>query len=317
MSLVGGGGAMPAISKSLKAVQAQIVSIKTATVQSDYALLTETVIILDDDPFSVPLTVPTLTTPLPRFARVFVMTFPPQGMVILGTVTEPLPEPAPFVASQAIYPASTTITAADALGATSILLEVVGGGGAGGGAASGAAASGVSSAGSGGGAAGYDRAVIPTAGLTFPLQVNIAAAGTGVSDADGNAGGTTTVIDNNGAGATLVSATGGAAGRRSPSTPATIGPMFAGGLGGTGSTVVGVRGGPGGQSVRITALQSLAGDGGSSQFGGGGVPPNSANTAGGNSVAYGGGGSGARSSNGGGSFAGGNGSAGLVIATFL
>lgn len=147
--------------------------------------------------------------------------------------------------------------------ANAILVEQVGGGGAGGG---GPAAPGdtnhVSAAG-GGGAGAYAVKFIAAPSASY--AVTVGAAGTGVADGNGNAGGDTIF------GTSVVLAKGGSGALRQNvgNTIAT----FPGALGGLATTSIGdfkVSGGNGRRGYRLSGTQGWSGAGGSSRFGKGG-----------------------------------------------
>lgn len=195
-----------------------------------------------------------------------------------------------------VLPSGTAATYTKPVGITSLLVEVLGGGGAGGGAAGGA---GTVASGSGGGAGGYARLWIPSAASTYTYTVGTG--GTGVSGGNGGNGNTTSF------GASL-QATGGTGGLV---MTATSGILFrtgsAGGVGSNGD--INFTGGPGATSLAVNG-NPASGNGGSSHYGGGAVGL-AGTGAGNNASVYGAGGSGSVA--GAANTAGGNGSAGVII----
>ena len=175
-----------------------------------------------------------------------------------------------------------------------VVVELVGSGGAGGGTNN----NNVGAAGGGGG--GYSRKVIPVASLGATETVTVPAGGTGVSDAAGNAGGTTSF-------GTHCTATGGGGGGAE-----------AGGQGGSGGAGSGGDLNIDGDTGSSGSTPGGSGKGGSTLLGGGGRPPatsgNNAGNAGGN---YGGGGSGGQKVGAGADASGGAGKSGIVVITEL
>lgn len=193
-------------------------------------------------------------------------------------------------------PATVKITAAGANTYTApwdmldAEIKVTGGGAAGGGSA--ATGAGQVSIGSGGGSGGTAIVSVSAAVLTGNNTVTIGAKGTGVSGANGTAGGNSSVV--NAAGVTLAAATGGAPGQALAAAAAT---GIVGGAPGIGTTGDILLLGNGGLASNGSFAASIfwAGYGGASYWGGGamiGVNGSSGGAA--SSVnAYGAGGSGA------------------------
>jgi hypothetical protein len=156
---------------------------------------------------------------------------------------------------------------------------------------------------------------VTVSAVTFPLQVNVGAAGAQNSGAAGGAGGTSSVIDNNGGGATLCSAGGGAGG--AIVTAASAAGTFASPGDGALASMVGdvqVKGQPGGRCYKLAAAGPvLAGFGGISALGGGAMESVSTNHAGPNGGQYGGGGAGSARGPSLAALFGGAGAAGVVI----
>jgi hypothetical protein len=191
------------------------------------------------------------------------------------------------------------------------IIECKAPGGGGGGALNGNAAS--DYAGGGGGSGGYSFRRITSADIVGTATITIGAAGSGgVSNANGAAGGSLTVVSN---AVTLCSANGGLGGLFG-----SIAQFANGGAGGAvGTGDVATQGDPGGGGFYATAGSVLQGSGagGSGAFGGGGVGVFGVSTlvngiAGGG---FGSGGSGASASQVVGSATGGNGAGGIVIIT--
>jgi hypothetical protein len=184
------------------------------------------------------------------------------------------------------------------------IIEALGGGGGGGGAA--ATAAGQASVGSGGGAGEYARGVFSAATIGASQSVTIGAAGAANSGAAGGAGGNTSV-------GALISANGGAGGATGAAGGGSQAVGAAGGTGGAGGSFR--HDGDNGLGHSVLALTyQFGGDGANSQYGAGGVGKLA--TGAGNAASnYASGGSGAYSTNGNGPFAGGAGTAGLVVVT--
>lgn len=180
-------------------------------------------------------------------------------------------------------------------GATRVLVQAWGATGAGGaGTVTGAAGSG---AGGAGAAAGIYAV---TAGAT--LSPTIGAAGTHVSNASGNSGGTTSLV----IGASTISITGSGGGIYSSSG----GQATTGSVGvATGGNLYNVNGGPAGQGGSLSSI-GFSGQGGPAPFGGSGC---SGSTGSGGPGAFPGGGA----SGGANSSQGGDGVAGYILLTFL
>lgn len=141
-----------------------------------------------------------------------------------------------------------------------IWVRVVAGGGAGGGA--GAAASGQGSKGGGGGAGGYAESWIDAASLASSVTVTIGAGGTGVSNATGNNGNTSSF------GSHVVCA-GGSGGGTQGSGTGGIANSGAGGTVSAGQTQI--PGQPGAHGIHSgNTIFVAAGNGGSSPLGAGG-----------------------------------------------
>lgn len=295
------------VSAGIRKVADQLLGIETATVVSNLVEPRQTVIVLDSDASGQQVVANSLRGSLPRNTRVLCLSYPPNGLVILGF----------FPGSASSVPAShitvlgtgsgtfTTPTGIVLLGA---VVETVGPGGAGGGAA--ATAAGEGSCGGGGGAGGYAKSWLTPAVLGVSQTYAIGAGGAGAVGAAGGDGGTARF----GPVATpLVRATGGfGGGTGGASAVAGIPvPPGAGGVGTNGDLLI--TGGAGSIGVRSTV--SRAGSGGSSALGGGArlATQDSAGVIGGN---YGGGGSGANNDGAGTlAVAGGDGGPGAAIVT--
>lgn len=118
-----------------------------------------------------------------------------------------------------VFTGSSTLTAAQAVGATALRFRVQAAGGGGGGCV--LTGAGQCSAGGFGGGGGYAEAIVPVASLVFPLTVTVGAAGTagGSGTAGGNGG--TSLVQNASSGTTWASATGGQTNGVSGATAAT------------------------------------------------------------------------------------------------
>lgn len=219
-----------------------------------------------------------------------------------------------------IFTTSGSLTRAQTYGAKAIKISGCNGGAGSGG----IPAAATNSAASGGGAGGASAwRTIPTLGLTFPLQVTVGTGGPGGTTAPtaGTKGVQSIVKDNAGAGATIWTPgvqnnnQAGAAG----ATAATVQGIATGGFDGTTTGGVGdyiTPGSAGGNSFRIAATVSLAGQGGASAFSGSAA--NSSN--GGTGIAgqlYGGGAAGNGNTGAGGATAGLAGAAGIVIVELI
>jgi hypothetical protein len=192
-------------------------------------------------------------------------------------------------------------------GCRAILVEVVGGGGAGGGCPG--TSAGNQSAGGGGGGGGYSLALIQNPAASYSYTVG--AGGTGVTNANGNAGGASTF-------GVAVAANGGSGGgQTTQNTPNN----WSGGLGLGGVPTAGDSGGGAtGQPGQFGYLGNnfpVGGQGGAGARSSTGGPQNLANSAAGSpGTAPGGGGSGAaNNASQGTAQAGGAGAAGIVIVT--
>lgn len=209
------------------------------------------------------------------------------------------------------FTANGSLAAATVTGAKKLRVRCIGGGGAGGG----APATGVSesSGGAGGQGGHYAESVLTVSALTFPLQVNVGAAGVAASGAAGGNGGTSGVVNNNGAGAVQVSA-GGGAGGGVMATGGTVGTYASPGNAATVATgTIQAKGVPGGRAYRVAATTVFAGYGGASILGGGAPESTAANNQGGAGGSYGAGGAGSSRAASSAALLGGAGAAGIVI----
>ena len=199
---------------------------------------------------------------------------------------------------------------------TSVTIECWGGGGAGGGAGGGSTHSG-----GGGGGGAYNKGLVTViAGNSYPVTVGTG--GSGVSGANGNAGGNSSfnglIIANGGGGGSFSSAStnsnGGAGGLGG------VGGLYIGGNGGNGVSATPYSGGGGGGAGNAAngnnSAGSIAGMGGSSNGGSGGVGVNSSINGNPGLTLGGGGSGGTRLSGSGFTAAGGNGAAGRVLITW-
>jgi hypothetical protein len=189
-------------------------------------------------------------------------------------------------------------------GTNSVIVEALGGGGAGGGVSAASAGQSGGGGGGAGGSWGKGRYLSSFSGVT----VTIGAGGTGVSGANGNAGGTTSF-------GALLSAPGGNGG--SAMTPGSTFPGTAGGGSAgsapTGGTIENNSGYNGGSSLAISSVFGISGDGGGSQKGGGAYHTANATAVGVAATTKGTGGSGGFVIASGSAVAGGAGASGLVV----
>lgn len=189
-------------------------------------------------------------------------------------------------------------------GTTEALIRIWGGGGGGGGCSAVAGC-----AGGGGGAGGY--AEYHLTGVTGTYAYTIGAAGTGVSGANGNAGGNSTFVN----GGTTVTAFGGAGGAFVGGTAAIK--FMLGGAGGVISTNGNVNGagvpGTNGMTSTVNTVV-MSGAGGSTSLGGGGLE-RSTTGVGNAAIANTGSGGGGAAATAGTANAGGSGAAGMIIIT--
>jgi len=195
------------------------------------------------------------------------------------------------------------------------IVQLVGGGGGGGGTIGNNTDY---SVGGGGGAGAFTLALIyPSPGIAY--TASIGAAGNGVSDAAGNAGGTTYLqapitLGGSNSNITAPGGSGGAVQNNSGTFTGTV----AGGAGGTAGSngKLAAPGSPGGYGWRANGTVGYSGAGGSQpQFGAGGVGQGSnANANGNNASGYGAGGGGSSGGYGGSTaYVGGYGTAGCIL----
>lgn len=76
------------VTGKLKELASDIVTVRTGTVVSDFASMTQTVVVLDNDPDSAQVQALCLWKPLPAQTRVQMLAYPPRGLVIYGPMTE-------------------------------------------------------------------------------------------------------------------------------------------------------------------------------------------------------------------------------------
>lgn len=303
------------VTGKLKEIASDIITVRTGTVISDNAVLTQTIVTLDNDPDSTQVQSLSLTGPLPAQTRVMMLAYPPRGLVIIGSMSDPLP-PLVSGAAEFVFTGNGSFTAAQALPFRSLIIECWAGGGGGGGAAAASASSGGGAGGAGG---GYARTVLDVDTAVLPLAVTTGGGGNGGAAGNnaGSAGGTSTVIGNNGAGITHASASGGGGGGGSATgtTPQLIATSAAPGVGTVGDFLAGGQGTQNG--FRIAAANAVASTGGSGALGGGGGQSAFGTTAGNVGSIPGGGGAGAcsQSATTAAAQAGGNGGAGRVVIT--
>jgi hypothetical protein len=80
-----------AVAGALKSVASEIITVRTGTVVSDYAPMSQTNVILDNDPDGATVQAMALNQPLAMNTRVSMLAYPPRGLVIVGTMSQ-LPE---------------------------------------------------------------------------------------------------------------------------------------------------------------------------------------------------------------------------------
>lgn len=298
------------VTGKLKELASDIVTVRTGTVISDFAAMTSTIVVLDNDPDGAQVQALALSGPLPTQTRVMMLAYPARGLVIVGSMAAVPPMisgAAPFT----YYGGTDSFTATQAAPFRSLLFRVGAGGGAGGGAPATTASN--SSGGGGGGGGGYAERLIDVSACVFPLAITVGAGGTAASGGTGGNGAPSTIIDNNGAGTTLLAATAGTGGGTLANGNA-LGTPSGAGVGGSFSTgaQTGGVGQAGFRSLRFTIIGVHLGMGGYSPAGGGGGAEVGASAAGVDGSFPGGGGSGAHQQGGGGALSGGNGSGGLI-----
>jgi hypothetical protein len=200
-----------------------------------------------------------------------------------------------------IFTTGTAATYTRPAGVASILVELVGGGGGGGGIPTSGGAT--SAASGGGGAGGYARLWVAAASASYTYTVGAAGAG-GVAGANnGSAGGTTTFN------ASSLQATGGSGGTAGAAAAVPVSNQ--GGAGGIGTNGNLNSGGAPGSLGSTSQTAMCGGHGGASFFGGGSVGTSTATGVA--ATGYGNGGGGTASFNSGSTYAGGAGSAGVIV----
>jgi hypothetical protein len=275
------------ISKKIRDVASDIVTVRTGTVVTNYAGLPKSRVILDNDPSGTPVAAQGLSNTLPDGTRVMCLAYPPRGLAILGAMD--------YTTGNRVY--GTTYTVSDTwVKPDNLLYAIIEGVSAGGGGGSAAiTAAGQSACGSGAGAGAYARFLVAAKDLPAKLNVTISFGG----PANGGIGGPLT-LTNPATAAVFLNATGGAGGANGAA-----GATAAGNTGGAGGifTVlppvymggsVAFPGGGGGAGFRSGTGGAIGGMGGACYFGGGaqgvGVTAAADGVAGG---VYGAGGSGA------------------------
>jgi hypothetical protein len=217
------------------------------------------------------------------------------------TLTNPYIAGAGGLHSFQVFTTGTAATYTRPVNVSSILVEVLGGGGAGGGAVSGALDH--IGTGAGGGSGGYARLLIPSAASTYTYTVGAGGTAGAAGNNPGGNGGTTTF------GASL-QATGGSGGDGGPAVSSAVSGISIGGAGGVGSSgTINVTGQSGFGGINSQGV-GITGMGGASHYGAGGA--SAYGTSNGNiGGSYGSGGSGGLAVNS--SQTGGAGSPGLII----
>lgn len=305
------------ITNKIKTVASDIVTIRTGTVVSDYAAMSQTIVTLDNDPDQTQVQAQSLWQALPAGTRVQMIAFPPRGLVIIGLMA-----PGPPVSPGITQILADTTFAYPGGQYTFIEIEGCGGGGGGGGSA--LSTAGNASIGGGGGAAMYSQSKFRVDAIAaWPLTIDIGAAGAAGVGASGGNGVLTKVLDGNGTkiwcaeggvgGTTIANGNGTntAAGGRGTSDGLT---QFLGQtayFGGDGQSVMRTDT----NLVHAGNAPAIGGHGGASFFGGGGR--GGANGNGGSGQIPGAGGGGSASFNTGAAANGGAGGVGMVLIALL
>jgi len=318
VTLIGSG--LSLVAGRLKEIASDIVTVRTGTVVSDYAPMSQTLVVLDNDPDSTTVSALALNGPLQSGARVMMIAYPPRGLVVVGTMDTA--EVAPLIR---VYTPGTSVLENPGGQYRYVEIEGVGGGGAGGG--SGTSAAGNASIGAGGGAAMWGKSIFRVDQISWPLQIVPGAPGTGAANAAGGSGAISQVnhypLVAGVPTLTKLWAAEGGVGGGTIATGTAQGTSASGGSGGAqGGTQflaqLAVFGGDGERVIRMISNAVTGGTGahkgghgGASYYGGGGQ--GGANTAGASASVPGAGGGGAATFNtGGGNLAGGNGQIGVV-----
>lgn len=252
------GSGISLIGAKIAQVASEIVTVRTGTVVSDYASMTQTMVTLDNDPDQSTVQALALNGPLPSGARVMMVAYPPRGLAIIGAFTEVF-EPVMAPGDIIEILTSRSFAASEVAGASLIKVTCIGGGGAGGGTAT--TAGGSSAFGSGGSSGGLAIALLNVSALTFPITATVGAGGTGVNGGSGNAGAATTF-------ATYCAASGGGGGQVSASSASPAVSAISSGPGvGTIGDILGY-GNFGMVGLRVSATTGMAGNAGAGPYGG-------------------------------------------------
>lgn len=290
------------LAKAIQEVDGKIVSVRTGTVVTNNAALSDTMVSLDKDLTKTPVAALALTNPLPAGTRVTLLSYPTSGLVILGTMQE-IPVTLGTGAVQHVFTSSGSLAAATVAGARALRVRCWGAGGGGGGC--GAAAAGQSSAGGGAGGGGYAESILAIGTVTFPVTITVGTGGASNSGANGGNGGATSFD-------TQVAANGGTGGVAAGSGAGIV-TIVQGSDGGSGTVgQILADGGGGGLAFRYAITQVVTGLGGDGAMGGGETRPGF-NSAGRTGQFPGGGGSGSWATAGAGPFGGGVGANGLCV----
>lgn len=278
------------VAGKLKDIASDIVTVRTGTVVSDYASMSQTLVTLDNDPEQASVQALALNGALPSGARVLLIAYPPRGLVIVGSMDQIEPTDVPW---RTLTGGPTLVQRPADTSLSYIWMEAQGGGGAGGGAA--ITPAGQSSIGAGGAAGMWVASIFTIADLTWPINAFGGAGGAGVSGLGGNSGTASWVQHSPGGVPTDLLRAPGGAGGGTLAAAVTVGAGIDG-ASGVGVGFVGQRLAFGGDGQTVTRLiaagPNLSGHGGASYFGGGGrASQNNAN--GGNAAVLGAGGGGA------------------------
>lgn len=79
------GTGLSLVAGKIKEVASDIITVRTGTVVSDSSSVTQTMVILDNDPDSATVQTLSLVGPLPADTRVMMLAYPPRGLVVIGT----------------------------------------------------------------------------------------------------------------------------------------------------------------------------------------------------------------------------------------
>lgn len=301
------GSTYSMIGRAIKGVAEQIVGVQTATVSSSYALGAQTRVRLDSDPSRTSLPAPSISGRYQSGARVYVLTYPPRGLLVIGSVDSGRPG----FTSTFTTPGANTWTRPSSPVAWAIV-EVLSGGAAGGGVPVTIATT--NAAGGGGQGGHYSRSVLPGSALPASGTINVGAGGIAVSAAGGGAGGASDFLGLVAAGPTQGGSVGVAAVFATANSAAGGQAAMTGMIGD-----LQVQGSDGGLGMKVVQNYARGGYGGPAAMGFGPLTRSSVNIGSAGLVGrqYGSGGSGAQADGAIGPFAGGNGFPGIVLVTYV